>query len=105
MTGRDESIPQLHVEKVPQVAWWKQQDRSKSIKPIDKMPIAEISRMYESGFVLCDTCGKNMLISECKFTLRDHIIHMINCNSLWSCEVCYLEAKLKGEIIGECESI
>ncbi len=97
--------PDLFREPVPQVAWWKQSDFSKSIRPIDKMPIAEILKMYESGFILCDTCGKKSLITECAYTLLDHITHIINPIVLWSCEGCYLECKRKGQIIGETESV
>jgi len=93
--------PQLFMEKAPQVAWWKQFDYSKSIKPMDKMPIAEIVKLYESGFVLCDSCGKKLKISESKFTLLDHITHLINDKVLWSCEGCYLEDKRTGKIIAE----
>ncbi len=95
---------ELNCKAFPQVAWWKQRKNDKLVKPMDKMPMAEIIKLYESGFVLCDSCGKKLPIKECAYTLVDHIIHMINPIVLWSCEGCYLECKRKGEIIGECQA-
>lgn len=91
-------------KKLPQIAWWKQikDELPKSKKPMDKMPIREIMELYKSGFILCDSCGKKMKITDCKYDLTEHIIHMINPMALWSCEGCYLQDKRQGRIIGEC---
>jgi len=87
------------MESIPQISWWKQRDYSKSIKPMDKLPLIEIQKLYESGFVLCDSCGKKIKISDCKYSLVDHITHLINTHVVWTCEGCYLQEKREGKII------
>jgi len=103
LTSKDKSdIPELFREPTPQVAWHKQNDYSKSIKPTDKMPIAEIVKMYESGYVLCDTCGRKLPLSECKYSILDHVLHFINSYVLWGCDKCIDDDRKNGRIIGEC---
>lgn len=104
-TNNSDSTPQLFMIEIPQLAWHLQQPEAlkQSKKPMDKMPLAEIIKLYERGVVLCDSCGKEMEISECAYTLIEHIVHLINPNTMWSCEGCYLEDKRKGKIIAECE--
>ena len=97
-------MTELFRKKILQEAWWKQNDYSKSLKPTDKMPIAEIVKMYESGFVVCDICGKKIELDGSNYTVLDHILHIINSSILWFCDGCVLECKRKGQFIGECES-
>jgi len=95
--------PKLSMEPIPQIAWYLQikDEMPKSKRPLDKMPIAQIKEMYEAGFIQCDMCGKKLKITSCKYNLTEHIIHLINPHTFWSCEGCYLQDKREGRIIAE----
>ena len=95
----DDTI-ELGMEPIPQIAWWKQNDYSKSKRPIDMMPVAEIRKLYDSGFILCDSCGKKMKMSDWNLTPSDHVIHMINRMVHWACKNCVEKDVREGRIIG-----
>lgn len=93
-------VPKLFTNPIKQEAWYKQiRGRiEKSKRPIDKMSVKEIRKLYQEKRFLCDTCGKE--IQKCNFTLEDHIIHLINPSVLWCCEDCYQNDLRNGKIIG-----
>lgn len=97
-------IPELYTSPIKQEAWYKQirKEIENSKRPIDKMSIAEINKMYEEGKFLCDTCGKEMIGS--KILLKDHILHLINPSILWCCEDCYQSDLRNDRIIAMEES-
>lgn len=66
------------------------------------MSIAEILKIYQNKEYLCDTCNKKL--EKNKFTLKDHITHLINPTVLWSCEDCIIKDMKSGNIIAEAET-
>jgi hypothetical protein len=98
---QQQSIPQLFFgEPIKQEAWHIQlkDKRLSGKRPIDKMSIAQILRMYEERKFLCDTCGKE-LVGKNVCSLKDHIAHLINPKVLWSCEDCLIDDFKNGRII------
>lgn len=93
-------ISNLHFQPIKQEAWYLQikDEIQTSKRPIDKMSIAEILKMYENKKYLCDTCNKELGKNE--FTLNDHIAHLINPIIHWSCEDCIIKDMKQGNIIG-----
>jgi len=85
---------------VKQQAWYLQikEKIASSKRPIDKMSIAEVFKMYENQTFFCDTCGKHL--GKRDFSLEDHIIHLINPIILWSCDDCLIDDMKEGRIIG-----
>lgn len=79
----------LSCEPIKQQQWFKQirDEIANSKRPIDKMSIAEIRKMYQERKFLCDSCGKQF--DKCEYTLEEHIIHLINPSYFWSCEDCF----------------
>jgi hypothetical protein len=82
-------MPKLFSTPIKQEAWYKQirEEITISKRPIDKMSVAEINKMYEEGKFLCDTCSKELF--GFKKSLTDHVLHLINPAILWSCEDCF----------------
>jgi hypothetical protein len=93
-------LPVLHSKPVPQIAWYLQiKDKiTESGRTIDHMTTLQISKMYEEGRFLCDTCGKEL--GKCDYSLHDHILHLINPMILWPCEDCYQRDLRSGRIVG-----
>ncbi|MGH9999013.1 MAG: hypothetical protein ACRD90_04030 [Nitrosopumilaceae archaeon] len=83
------SSTNLSFTPIKQEAWYKQirEDIAKGKRPIDRMSIAEIKKLYEEKKFLCDSCGKE--IGKCDYTLEEHVLHLINPSYLWTCEDCY----------------
>lgn len=100
---KDLLIPQLHCKPIKQQSWYLQikDTIQNSKRPIDKMSIAEIRKMYEDNNFVCDTCGKKF--EKDNFTLEEHITHLINPIVLWSCEDCIMTDLKQGNIIGSTE--
>jgi hypothetical protein len=96
---KQQEIPELFLEPTKQEAWHLQlkDKRFSSKRSIDKMSIAQILRMYEERKFLCDTCGKELGLTE--FSLIDHTIHLINPLILWSCEDCIIFDIKNGNMI------
>ncbi|MGH2613450.1 MAG: hypothetical protein ACRDFB_10450 [Rhabdochlamydiaceae bacterium] len=93
-------VPELFTNPIKQEVWYKQIRNSigRSKRPIDKMSVAEIRKLYQEKKILCDSCGKEM-VGKGNYTLEDHIVHLINPNVLWSCEDCFQVDLRKGRII------
>ena len=73
---------------IKQQAWHLQikDEISKNKRPIDKLSIAEIRKMYQERKFLCDSCGNEL--GKCEYTLEEHITHLINPSYYWCCEDC-----------------
>ena|SRR5688500_7486321 len=69
----------------------------KSKRPIDQMSIKQIRKMYVENRFLCDSCGKEFKITH--FTLKEHVLHLIDPLYYWSCEDCYQRDMREGNII------
>jgi len=96
----------LFSEPIKQEAWYKQhlsiiQEITKRERPIDKMSIAEIRKMYNEKKFLCDSCGKEF--DKVNYTLDEHILHLIYPLYLWSCENCFQDDLQNGRIIATAE--
>lgn len=96
-------IADLHFQPIKQEAWHLQiKDKIQTSKrPIDKLSIAEIRKMYQENMFSCDTCGKKF--EKNNFTLEEHITHLINPIVLWSCEDCIIKDLKNGNVIGATE--
>lgn len=94
---------ELYSKPIPQTAWHMQikEEIQSSKRPIDRMAIAEIVKMYEELNFLCDICG-NKLQHGNKLTLTEHIIHLINPAFKITCEDCFQDDLRKGRIIAMC---
>lgn len=94
----------LGIEPIKQQAWHLQvKDKVKiSKRPIDKMSIAEIYDMYENKKFLCDECGSSL--GKIDFSLKDHILHMINPKQIWCCEDCVIKNMKSENFIGMVET-
>lgn len=81
--------PKLFLTPIKQEAWYKQirEEIAISKRPIDKMSVAEISKMHDEQKFLCDTCGKELGKSD--VSVKDHVLHLINPSIWWCCEDCY----------------
>jgi len=93
----------LHFQPIKQEAWYLQikEKIPNSKRPIDKMSIAEIRKMYQENNFVCDTCGNKF--ERNNFTLEEHITHLINPIVLWSCEDCIMKDLKQGNIVGATE--
>jgi len=94
---------ELHFEPIKQEAWYKQiKDRiTNSKRLIDRMSIKEINQMYDQKKFLCDDCGKEL--EKADIPLEDHISHLINPFTIWSCEDCIIKCEKEGRIVGATE--
>lgn len=56
---------------------------------IDSMTYSEIYEMYENEDYRCDTCGRPLKEErDLQISAKDHIIHLLNPNIIWSCTDC-----------------
>lgn len=87
-------------EPVKQEPWYLQirSNIVKSNRPIDKMTIAELYKMYREEKFLCDDCG-NPLKLGWQPTLEEHIIHIINPLTGWACGDCMDQMRKEGRIL------
>ena len=94
----------LSFEPIKQEPWYLQirEKISHSKRPIDKMSIAEVLRMYKQRNFVCDTCGKEL--GRAEFTSEDHVCHLINPVVLWSCEDCIISDIKERRLIGTTEN-
>ena len=101
--GTLEKIPLLFSEPIKQQAWYLMTkasiDSGRALKrPIDKMPIAEILKMFKEENFICDDCGARMGKMP-NTSLVDHIAHLINPSCGFTCEKCMLDLYKTGNII------
>ena len=101
-------IPELFSEPIKQQAWHlmfnADIDKRGYKRPIDRMPVAEILKMYEEENFICDGCGAR--IGKVNCTLKEHIAHLINPIVGWSCDKCMLKLYKSGDIIaGDVEGL
>jgi hypothetical protein len=69
----------------------------KSERPIDNMSTKQIRKMYMYNVFLCDSCGKEF--DKTNFTLKEHILHLIDPLYYWSCENCFQQDLREGRVI------
>ena len=96
--------PELHFEPIKQQEWYLQikDEISNSKRPIDKMSIAKILKMYQNNDFVCDDCGNKL--GKINFTLEDHIAHLINPIVHWSCEDCIMQDMQNGRVLATSET-
>jgi hypothetical protein len=96
-------IPKLHWTPSKQEQWYLQvrDDIIKSKRPIDKMSRKEINEMYTEGKFLCDSCGKKF--DKTNYTLKEHVIHLIDPLYYWICEDCFQSDLRNNRIIAMSE--
>jgi len=70
------------------------------VRRTDRMTINEIFRLYNQNIIPCDSCEKNIPLTNSKLTLEQHVIHAINPRCLWTCEECLQEDIKNKRIIG-----
>ena len=92
-------ITDSQFQPIKQEAWYLQiKDKIQhSKRPIDKMSVAEIRKIYQEKDFVCDTCGSKF--EKDNFTLEEHITHLINPIVLWSCEDCIMKDLKQDNII------
>jgi hypothetical protein len=95
--------PKIFSKPLKPESWYKQYTRiieemTRRERPIDKLTIAEIGKMYEERNFLCDSCGKKIEDKNI-CTLKEHILHLIDPFYEWCCEECFQQDLREGRII------
>lgn len=76
------------------------QNITKGLRIIDDMTYSEIYQMYEHEDFRCDTCGKSLKDEgDLNISAKDHVVHILNPQIVWSCMDCIEGDFKKGKIL------